>query len=143
MKLEEIKEAVDLFFEIDISSKDKSNKYVAGRAVYYNISKRETKKSYDNISKVVKKDHCAIVHAKKNFDNYLDMDNFSDNYDSILEYLGIENLRESTKEEIKKESHVLLSIVSDLDNLTDSDLITFRETRLEPFINMLKTRKCI
>ena len=68
--LETIKDYVNRYMQIDISSPIRQRSYVYGRAMYFQLSRSFTTHSLTDIGSVVNKDHASVLHGLKIFKNF-------------------------------------------------------------------------
>ena len=172
MTLTELKEYLDDYYGLDISSKCRKANYVRARCMYYELSKYVNSwNSLETIGAVVNRDHATVLHGYKIFDNYFKSDeSFRITYDNlfarlesffssvieikVIERKELQDLKTYYTDKIK----IMQNRINELENakhnqksniddfkplflLNDSDILQFKETRLKPYLKMIKTRK--
>ena len=167
MELEQLKKYLDNFYGFDISTKSRVSKYVKARSVYYKIITTEILgHTYEHIGKSIGRNHATVIHGLKTFDSYYLIDiHFKKTYKNILNDLNgtdfisdnIEEIEELKKQYQKKiidlecKIHNLQNQNKHANNthvdfkplfeLNDSEVLDFIETRLKPYLNMIKSKK--
>lgn len=116
-ELNEIYTFVNNHFKVDVADRNRSNHYVALRALYFRIANETTLATYDAISEVVNRDHSTFIHAKDNLFDYI-MKN-PDIKDAYNVYFGVEvqelnhvtmsKLREIVEEKKENNSNTVLT----------------------------------
>tara|TARA_R110001606_G_scaffold345877_1_gene494761 strand:- start:389 stop:952 length:564 start_codon:yes stop_codon:yes gene_type:complete len=127
--------------------------------------------SLETIGAVVKRDHATVLHGYKTFNSYFVSDeSFRITYDNlftrlesffssvieikVIERKELQDLKTYYTDKIK----IMQDRINQLENakhntksniddfkplflLSDSDILEFKETRLKPYLNMIKTRR--
>ena len=71
IKLKEIREIVEKYAKIDISSKTRIQKFVYTRAMYFYLCREYTILSLKEIGRSVNKDHATVIHGVKLFNDWI------------------------------------------------------------------------
>ena len=173
-KMQQIKDAVDKYYGINIADKPRTSFYVKARCHYYFIvQKLLPHTSSITTGMLVNRDHATVLHGRKIHEQYFVTDN--DYAETALELLySLDHLKapknyvldnnlkdvvkinlelknkilklekELQKYKINKPRIVLKPITerfNELSQLSDAELTEFKETRIKPFLMMLKSRK--
>ena len=139
MKLKPIdklyKEVTD-FFGVDLKSKDRETLIVNARYVFF-VQARLMRCTMQQIANMCNKSHGMVWKAEhEHDDNMLYNRYYRESYNAFIN--RIDKKEEKSKNIILTEAQKTL--LSDLKQLSNSDILEFRETRLKPYLNMLKTR---
>lgn len=144
MKLQKLKKIYDKEFGFDIGLKTNSRDTAYARKVFY-YTARQLGNTYYQIRDVLGQNHATVLHAVNTVNIVLSF--HKKKYNKIaLEYnLDVELFDEEVNTMIKTKrqtvNNAILSKFNELSQLSNSELKEFEETRLKPFILMLKTRK--
>ena len=122
--LEKIKKLVELETKIeDISTKSRKPDNVNARVIYFYLARTHTSKSFEQIARLVNRDHSTGVHSMKIYNAWRDLPKY---YTAELSKLHeIENLLADTKKE-------------DIKPLDLHDMFKVRNTILEKEITELR-----
>ena len=163
MKLEELINIIDKHLDSDILSSNRQRKNAYARKLYCKLAYEGLRKTVINsdgnkieaylslkdiadslnVNRLKKIKHDVVYFHKKTF-NKID-DNYKNLYNGLIDLYNLKATKVFVKDENRKEKAPLLnksqlSLLNDLKKLSDSDILEFRETRLKPYLNMLKTR---
>jgi len=149
MKLETIKEAVNKKFNLDISLNTRQRNYTYAKKVFSKLA-YESGATFKEVGNVIKKSHCNILHHVNSVDVITIQDKRK--HDEIIRELGLvlskpffNSEQDKIKKEIKnKQTNKTIKEIQDItDILTGWDIETvteFKQTRLDPFNALIKTR---
>ena len=149
MRLDILKKAVSEKFEVDIAIKSRKRKYVYARKVFCKLA-RETGATFKAIGKEIDNKHDLVLFHCNTIDviEYKD----KDKHDELIDELGLvlcKPFGNIEKAKIKKEiqqttnNETLKRIKSVTDVISEWDIETlqeFKQTRLDPFNTLIKTR---
>jgi hypothetical protein len=150
MKLETIKEAVNKKFVLDIALDTRQRNYAYAKKVFSKLA-YESGATFKEVGNVIKKSHCNILHHV----NSIDVITLEDKrkHDEIIRELGLVlskpffySDQDIIKKEIKRRkttNKTIKEIQDVIDILTGWDIETvteFKQTRLDPFNALIKTR---
>ena len=153
MKLEELINIIDRKLESDIRAKNRKRHNIYAKKLYcklaYDCVKEteiseygieiKTRYRYQDIADTLGVNHDLIYFHRKTFDAV--NDRYKNAYNEIIEEHDLDIRKLGTK---KTYAPVLTeaqkTLLNDLKQLSNSDILEFRETRLKPYLNMLKTR---
>tara|TARA_R110002050_G_scaffold19522_1_gene56115 strand:- start:9 stop:395 length:387 start_codon:yes stop_codon:yes gene_type:complete len=65
--MKKIREVIEKFYKIDISTKTRKLKYVYARAIYFELCYNYTKHTYSQIAKTLNMNHGTVLHSIKSF----------------------------------------------------------------------------
>lgn len=71
MKLDKIKEIVEIETDSDLKLKSRQREIVYARSIYYKLCKTHTRATLSSIGKSVKKDHATVLHGLRLFDDVI------------------------------------------------------------------------
>ena len=71
MKLDKIKEIVEIETDSDLKVKSRQREIVYARSIYYKLCKTHTRATLSSIGKSVKKDHATVLHGLRVFDDVI------------------------------------------------------------------------
>ena len=71
MKLDKIKEIVEIEPDSDLKVKSRQREIVYARSIYYKLCKTHTRATLSSIGKSVKKDHATVLHGLRLFDDVI------------------------------------------------------------------------
>ena len=71
MKLDKIKEIVEIETDSDLKVKSRQREIVYARSIYYKLCKTHTRATLSSIGKSVKKDHATVLHGLRLFDDVI------------------------------------------------------------------------
>lgn len=165
MTLPEIRNVIKEVYGVSPRSRKRHTKYSIAKFTYYKLSKKYTKQTLAVIGQNVGFDHATVLNGLKKIDGLLSsypefmpyykecekiiLDNSSKDDTIFYEKYKAEFLNEKVKEtnKIVYEKPTIRQCEKDvlnaLSNLDDSDVLNFHETRLKPYLSMLKSRKHI
>ena len=149
MKLETIKEAVNKKFNLDIALDTRQRNYTYAKKVFSKLA-YESGATFKEVGDVIKKSHCNILHHVNSIDVITIQDKRK--HDEIIRELGLvlskpffNSEQDKIKKEIKKKQtkKTIKEIQDVIDVLSGWDIETveeFKQTRLDPFNALIKTR---
>ena len=155
---EQIIKFINTELEIDITKKKKTNEYVFARILYYKLATELTNYSLREIGDMVNKDHCAVIHNLKNFDEVIKRPNLKKIYQTFkefpieedrTEYTQVVRLNEQLRLELIEQKQKYNQLLKDYtqrdiskleeltEGLTDQDLESVY-VKLEAIVKMTK-----
>ena len=154
MKLEQLKKIVNKAYNEDLTNPSRKHQYKIPRFVFCHYARKYLKSprgktiTYDEIAIFLDKNHATITNAIKGYDSLMSYYPDAEVISQIIEVkikkkLGIKptkkeiTILESEKVEIRDCEKAILKALKDV---SDSDILNFTETRLQPFLSMLKSR---
>jgi len=149
MRLETIKEAVNKKFNLDIALDTRQRNYTYAKKVFSKLA-YESGATFKEVGDVIKKSHCNILHHVNSIDVITIQDKRK--HDEIIRELGLvlskpffNSEQDKIKKEIKKKQtkKTIKEIQDVVDVLSGWDIETveeFKQTRLDPFNALIKTR---
>jgi len=143
MKIKDIKNKTDDYYGFDISGECRTDEFKEARQFYYAFARMNNYKLHV-IGNFVNRGHDTVIHGIKRFKENMFYTSYSEKYSKYLMYMY--NVTLFTKVEfIEVEASELpepiLNVCNELKKLNDSDILEFTETRLQPFILSIKSRK--
>jgi hypothetical protein len=96
--------------KIDITKKKKTNEYVFARIIYYKLATELTNYSLSEIASAVNKDHCAVIHNLKNFQEVIKRPKLKKIYDTFKEY-PLEEDRTTYTQVVKLNEQLRLELI--------------------------------
>ena len=149
MRLETIKEAVNKKFNLDISLDTRQRNYSYAKKVFSKLA-YESGATFKEVGDIIKKSHCNILHHVNSI-NVITLED-KKKHDQIIRELNLvlskpffNSEQDKIKKEIKKKQtkKTIKEIQDVLDVLSGWDIETvteFKQTRLDPFNALIKTR---
>ena len=149
MRLETIKEAVNKKFNLDIALDTRQRNYTYAKKVFSKLA-YESGATFKEVGDVIKKSHCNILHHVNSIDVITIQDKRK--HDEIIRELGLvlskpffNSEQDKIKKEIKRKTtkKTIKEIQDVVDVLSGWDIETveeFKQTRLDPFNALIKTR---
>lgn len=110
--------AVSNLTGVDITTNSRGRKFIYARALYFKAYRQcYTSASLEKIGKSVNKDHATVLHALKEFENYVRYDKSLSKYYLLL----LQNISDLNKDEIKQGQEVdeLNEIIKHQQNVID------------------------
>ena len=93
-----IKKRINEFLDIDIDNQTRKSEYVEARMIYYWLCFYFTNMNLSNIAKTLKKNHATVIHAIRNFPNFMETDKkFKEKFLAIYETIK-EDVQKNTKQ---------------------------------------------
>ena len=153
MKLEELINIIDNKLHSDIKSKSRKRNNVYARKLYCTLAYECIKKvvkseqgveikvryTYQDIADTLNVNHDLIYYHKSTFDTV--NEKYKNVYNVIIDEYDLEVKKLSTKSNYVPQLTVTQkNLLNDLTALSDSDILEFRETRLKPYLSMIKSR---
>jgi hypothetical protein len=151
MTIKQIRAAVENEFNLCIAIKGRQQKSVDARAIYSLLCRELTTETYKEIGKETNRKHEVVMYLEKKARYFIDVEpKYKDAYVNIKNRLefpvkqeqpnvkiverivytdSIQDLRDSER-----------SILIDLKELSYSEISELHETRIKPYLSMLKTR---
>jgi len=74
MNKETIKQLVENYFKIDITTKTRKREYVEARAIYYKLLRDHTRMSLSAIGETMNKDHTTVLHFTRKIKDWMEYD---------------------------------------------------------------------
>ena len=163
MTIQEIRTVIRKIYGVSPRTRKRNIKSSIAKFTYYTLARKYTKQNLMSIGRCVGFDHATVLNGLMKLDGLLKsypeykpfykeserivLDNSSKD-DTIFyekykaEFLDAEKLQ-SNKIIYEKPSirQCEKDILNALSNLDDSDILNFNETRLKPYLKMLKSRK--
>ena len=140
----------DIFKEVQKYSKDslksklKNSQQVNLRYIYYELARIFTEESQNKIAKLTRKARSGISHASKEIHQVLNTEpECAEIYDNIykkltfMKYGYIPTPKTEPVEELRQSEKNVLSV---LKNMSDIDISLFVDSRLKPYVSMLKSK---
>jgi hypothetical protein len=141
----------DIFKEVQKYSKDslksklKNSHQVSLRYIYYELARVFTEENQNNIAKLTGKARSGITHASKEIRQVLNTEpEYAKIYDNIykkitfMKYGYIPAPKAEPVDELRQSEKNVLSV---LKNMSDIDISLFIDSRLKPYLSMLKSKK--
>ena len=124
----------------DITMKKKNDNLVLLRQVYYKLARKHTKETHSKIGAEVGKNYATVLHALSTVDKDLKAyPMYNDLYKKInYKIIGKKKFKVVPK---ALGVNVETSVLKELNELSDVDMTDFKETRLKPYLSMLKSRR--
>ena len=163
MTLNEIAVVVKKVQGISPRTKKRQRVCILAKYTYHSLARKYTTNSLAYIGKIVGVDHATVLNGLKKIDGLLETyPEFKPLYkecerivilnSSKKDVINYEGLKKTffkqekasktkvvyEKLDIRKSERLILNSLS---NLSDSDIIDFEETRLRPYLGMLKSRR--
>lgn len=144
MKLNKLKKIYDKEFGFDIGQKTNSRETAYARKVFY-YTARQLGNTYYQIRDVLGQNHATVLHAVNTVDAVLPFHKKKYNKIALENNLDVELFDDEVNTMIKTkrqtQNEAILSKFNELSQLSDSEIKEFEETRLKPFLLMLKSRR--
>ena len=142
MNLQNIIETVNEVSGLDIRTKTRQREYVYARCIYFKIAKTHTLNPIRTIREPLNiKQQQTVYSVLNQFDSIVKYENYYKMYQSCLELLGLptDEVVFNTNKGVKITlTDTQQSVLNDLKQLSDYDLLQFQQTRLKPFLRMNK-----
>ena len=124
----------------DITMKKKNDNLVLLRQVYYKLARKHTKETHSKIGAEVGRNYATVLHALSTADKDLkDYPMYNDLYEKIhYKIVGKKKFKIVPK---ALGTTLKTTVLKGLDDLSDSDILDFEETRLKPYLRMLNSRR--
>jgi len=140
MKIEEIKTIVESHFKINLEAVYRTPKYSIPRFIYYDLCEKYTNSNEDSISKLIGKHRTMVNHSRTAIKPLLkEYTSYKLSYDLLISQITGET------KEVKKIIYKIPTFKTDelrqLNELDDMDILDFNNTRLKPYLKMLKSRR--
>lgn len=74
MSLQIIKEVVEQYYELDITTNTRKREFVEARGMYFYLSRQYTRVSLSSIGKTVKRDHSTVLHFERTVKDWIGFD---------------------------------------------------------------------
>ena len=156
MTLNQIKILVERLGGVSMNIKSKQIKYKVPRYIYYYMARKYTFATFEQIAKTIKRKgmkrptHVTIFNGVQKYKQEIDAnEDFKKLSDKVEKYIltkidaseipDVQVLQET--KETKPLTDVQIITFKDLLKLNDIDLLNFRNTRLKPYLSMLKSRR--
>jgi len=149
MKLETIKEAVNKKFNLDVAKNVRQRNFTDAKKVFSKLA-YESGATFREVGEQINRGHCNILHHVNSVDT-ISLE-YKKKHDEIIQELDLifskpffNPEQEKIKKEVKKKTtnKTIKEIQDVIDILTGWDIETvteFKQTRLNPFNALIKTR---
>lgn len=148
MELRKLKRLVERQSGVILETKSRATGFVVPRSIYSKFAIQYTNATYQQIANTLERNHASVHNAVKQYDSLIDA---YPRYRKIAEkierklnpdkYKKLDESVEVKSEEIIEMTTVKEAFLKDFKTLEDEDVLEFHETRLKPYISMLKSRK--
>ena len=140
MKIEDIQKIVENHFKVDLNNRSRITKYYMPRDIYFNLCEKFTLDTIQNIASLVGYHHAKVVFARESLKHSLkEYPPYKLSYDLLISQITGET------KEVKKIIYKIPTFKTDelrqLNELDDMDILDFNNTRLKPYLKMLKSRR--
>lgn len=141
MTSKDIMQIVNKEFNLDVSIKTRKREVVYAKKVYIKLARECTLESLEQIGKNIDLKHDNICYHLRKIDCIFE--DYKIKCNEIIKKYQLEAQPFKFSEEKKREiaENYILTHFNELSTLSDSELKEFKETRLKPFLMMLKSRK--
>lgn len=155
MKLEQLKRIVNKAYNTDLTTQSRKNEFKIPRFVFCSYARKYLKNAkgkritLDEIAIFLDQNHATVKHAtnvcKSLLDYYTEYDIISKNIEvTIRTKLGLK-IKKPTQIEIPDNTLDIREcekdVLNGLKDLSDSDVLEFIDSRLKPFVSMLKSKQ--
>lgn len=149
MKLETIKEAVNKKFNLDVAKDIRQRNFTDAKKVFSKLA-YESGATFREVGEQINRGHCNILHHVNSVDT-ISLE-YKKKHDELIQELDLvfskpffNPEKEKIKKEVKKKTtnKTIKEIQDVIDILTGWDIETvteFKQTRLDPFNALIKTR---
>ena len=149
MKLETIKEAVNKKFNLDVAKNVRQRNFTDAKKVFSKLA-YESGATFREVGEQINRGHCNILHHVNSVDTI--SVEYKKKHDELIQELDLifskpffNPEQDKIKEEVKKKTtnKTIKEIQDVIDILTGWDIETvteFKQTRLDPFNALIKTR---
>jgi len=117
-----IKQIVDDYFKLEISTNTRKREYVEARAIFYKLCKEFTKLSLEEIGTKVGRDHASVLHGIKTLGIWMEYDNRIKNNLRILRN-KIRNFEQEKDTVIELDESIVLKYVQLKEQVKEQDEI--------------------
>ena len=113
-----IRDGINEFFNIDISSKKRDAKHFRARLIYYKLCFNLCyKPTYQSIGEAVNRDHSTVIYSIKTFDANIKFDpEFREMYESLKDTYDSFQVDEITVSDLMKSNHTQKKKIVELQN---------------------------
>lgn len=142
MKLDQLIDIIDSKLESDIRAKNRKRHNAYARKVYSKLSyEMDYGYTLQEIGDSLGCPHHLIYFNKRTFD--VINDKYKEVYNEIIDQYNLKVSKVYIKVTPIPNTTISVktSIINALNDMSDSDVLDFRETRLKPYVNMLKSRR--
>ena len=143
MKLLELIPIINKYVNADILAENRQRHNVYAKKLFCKLGyEMDVKVRQQHIADILGCNHDLVLYHKKTFD--IVEDEYKIAFNELIELydLDVKMVQVKSQKEVKPVmSDVQLALLNDLKQLSDNDILEFRETRLKPYISMLKSRK--
>jgi len=149
MELEKLKQAVNEKFKLDIETKTRQRNFTDAKKVFSKLA-YESGSTFDAIGKQINNSHCNILHHVNSVNSI--SEDYKRKHDELAKELDLTfatNFFNPNQEKIKKEIQKTtnnktlkrIKSITDIISAWDTETVQeFKQTRLDPFNALLKTR---
>ena len=106
------------------------------RGVYYKLSRENTDATFDSIGKLVGKSHASVMNSYRRIDKDLKQYKM---YNVLYNHIKDKLFVKTEKEVVSLQNYT--EAFNELLNLNNNELSDFEETRLKPYLSMLKSKR--
>ena len=139
-RLDNLVEKVNEFFNVDISENTRRSHNIQAKRIFF-VKARQMRYSLQSIAVKANRSHAMVWVANQNHDaNYAYDKFYRDSFDGFTNFYNLATVKEQQEENIDTLTDVQSSVLNDLKELSDSQLLEFQETRLRPFKKALESR---
>ena len=144
MDINTLKMIFDNYYQFNIRKKDRKRYKVYARKMYC-YTARQLGHTYESIGETIDIKHDNLIYYINTLNSVTKKDKeiynrIAKDYNLPIKMFQTE-LKETQKEKVLNKSNQFLKQFNELLELNDSEITEFRETRLKPFLAMLKSRK--
>lgn len=149
MELEKLKQAVNEKFKLDIETKTRQRNFTDAKKVFSKLA-YESGATFDAIGKQINNSHCNILHHVNSVNSI--SEDYKRKHDELAQELNLTFAthffnpnQEKIKKEIQKTTNnktlERIKTITDVISAWDTETVQeFKQTRLDPFNALLKTR---
>ena len=140
MTLNEIQKLVENHFKVNLRNKNRHKKHTIPKVIYYDLCERFTNKTIQHISNNIGFDHAMVVYSRKAIKPlFKEYPAYELSYKLLVSKItGKEQYIEKI---IYKQPTFKTDELRQLNELDDYDILDFNNTRLKPYLSMLKSRR--
>lgn len=145
MTSEQIMHIVNKEFDLDVSIKTRKREIVYAKKIYIKLAREATLETLEQIGKNLNMPHDNVLYHLRKLDCIYD--SYKTKCNEIIKKYKIkaqyfEKEKPVVIEQIdNKSNEAILERFNELSALSEDELTEFRETRIKPFLMMLKSRK--
>lgn len=131
MNGQEIKNIVQDYYNIDITSDLRKRNYVEARAIYFSLLRKNSRLSLEAIGKTVARHHATVLHNIRQLEGWI-------KYDKRLnaDYQYLSNVIISKKDEVTEDDLATLESVKTQNHILTTKLEELKQINLELSIEL-------